>query len=280
MSTIESPGSGSSSFQTKEPRDLLLAQVHEIRVKIRDGIKEKPGMPDDIRSQLNGRARELMIEYFAQLPRYVFGRCPVCNALLEQVFDPWGLDGFWWQETSSGWCPKPSACEHFRVLTGALNLNGKPPLGGEAESHPGPEVPYVIPKALSMPTMIAVISSISMKNGYAAYPISYFSPEKPPTAALANPWTKTSCNFINPKTGRPAFTIKTDPWDFELMPWIEKGKVHWIEAGDPQNMLKSAPANQCPYVNLKGLRLQQTIKNDKCFTKPPPNKEVVNPFSD
>jgi hypothetical protein len=245
---------------------------------MREGMKAKPRMPYAVRSQLGKQAGELLQQYFARLPRQVFGRCPVCRTALEQVFDPWGLDGFWWQESLSGDCPKPSACEHFRVLTGALHLNGLPPLGGESESHPGPEVPYVIPKALVLPTMLAVISTLPMKNGYTAYPVSYFSPDKPPTAALANPWTMTSCNFTTPK-GKPAFTFVTDPWDFELRPWIEQGKVRWIEAGDPRNALKSAPENQCPYLNLKGLRLQQTIKNDRRFTKPPPNNEVMDPFS-
>lgn len=262
----------------KEARDLLLKRVQEIRVKISDGMKEKPRMSYPVRTQLSNQVNELLSQYFEQLPHYVFGRCPICNVPLENVFDPWGLDGFWWQERSSGRCPKPSACEHFRVLTGALNLNEKPPHGGEKESYPGPEVPYIIPKVLELPTMIAVISSIPMKNGYMAYPTSYFSLEKPLTLELANPWTKTSCGYTHPD-GRPVFAIMTDPWDFELKPWIEGGRIQWIEANDPKNILKSAPSNQCPYVNLKGLRLQQIIQKDKRITKPPPNNEEMDPFS-
>lgn len=279
MPTNESPSPETASRpMTTEDRDLLLARVREIRTKISDGMKEKPRMSYAVRSQLGSQIDELLKQYFAQLPRYAFGRCPFCNVLFEQVFDPWGLDGFWWQEIMSGKCPTPSACEHFRVLSGALNLNGRPLLGGDAESHPGPEVPYVIPIALELPTMVAVISSIPMKNGYTAYPISYFSLDKPPTNALANPWTKTSCNFTAPN-GKTGFTYITDPWDFELLPWVAKGKVKWIEPGDPQCILKSGPTERCPYVDLKGLRLQQEIKSDKRFTKPPPNNEVMDPFS-
>ncbi len=280
MPTNETSGSGAPTApMTKESRDLLLRRVHEIDAKIREGMKKKPQMSYSDRSQLGGQTRELLSQYFAQLPRYVFSRCPSCNVLLEQVFDPWGLDGFWWQEASSGRCPKPSACEHFRFLTGALNLNGKPPLGGEAESHPGPEVPYVIPKVLELPTMVAVISSLRLTNGYAAYPIAYFSLEKPPTAALANPWTKTSCYFTAPN-GKRGFTYMTDPWDFELLPWVAKGKVKWIEPGDPKNILKSGPDERCPYADSKGLRQQQVIMNGQRHTTPPPNNEDINPFSD
>jgi len=279
MPTNESPGSAPASGQmTKEVRDRLLADFRDNQSKFREVARAKPPPPSTVRSQLIQQKTELLSQYFAQLPRFVFGRCPVCNVPLEQVFDPWGLDGFWWQESLSGRCPVPSACEHFRVLTGALNLNGKSPLGGEAESHPGPEVPYVISKVLALPTMVAVISALPMKNGYTAYPISYFSQDKPPTSALANPWTKRSCSFTD-DTGEPAFTYKTDPWDFDLLPWVAQGKIKWIEPGDPQYNLKSGPTDRCPYVDLKGLRLRQEIKGDKRFTKPPPNNEVIDPFS-
>jgi hypothetical protein len=281
MPTIESPGSGAKSgpLATKPARDLLVANINEIHAKIREMARVKPPVPFAVRYQVVNQRDELLNQYYAQLPPAVFGRCPFCNALLEQVFDPWGLDGFWWQETLTGKCPKPSACEHFRVLTGALNLNGQPPLGGEAESYPGPEVPYVIPKVLELPTMVAVVASLAMTNGYTAYPISYFSYDQPPTPALAHPWRMTSCNYKGP-TGAPAFSYKTDPWDFDLSTWVAKGKVKWIEPGDRQNILKSAPADKCPYVDLKGLLLQQVIKNDQRFTKPPPHNEVYNPFSE
>jgi hypothetical protein len=264
---------------TKEARDLILAGVSEIQAKFREGSRASPPMPYAVRSQLIEQKRDLLDQYFEQLPRYVFGRCPICNLLLEQVFDLWGLDGFWWQEQLSGQCPKPIACEHFRVLTGALNLNDQPPVGGEVESHPGPEVPYVIPKVLELPTMVAVISSILMKNGYTAYPISYFSKDQPPTSALANPWRMTSCNFTT-VTGEPAFTYLTDPWDFELLPWVAKDKIKWIDLGDDQSILISGPADKCPYVDLKGLHQQQTIVNGNRYTKSPPNNEVYDPFSE
>jgi hypothetical protein len=278
MPSIEPSGSTSAPL-TKRARDQLLAGISEIQAKFREVARTKPQPLATIRSGLSKQKAELLLQYFVQLPRHAFGRCPVCNVLLEQAFDPWGLDGFWWQEQLSGSCPKPSACEHFRVLTGALNLNGKPPLGGEAESYPGPEVPYVIPKVLELPGMVAVISSIPMTNGYTAYPISYFSQDQPPTSALANPWTKRSCNFTD-ASGEPVFTYKTDPWDFELLPWIVKGRVKWIEPGDPQNVLKSGPAERCPFIDLKGLRLQQVIKNGQRSTKPTPHREVINPFSE
>jgi hypothetical protein len=280
METNETSGSGAAAApMTKEARDLLLASVHEIRAKIREGSRQQPKMTYEVRSPLTKQIGELLNQYFARLPRYPFGRCPVCNVLLEQVFDPWGLDGFWWQEDTNGRCPEPSGCEHFRVLTGALSLNGKPPLGGEAESHPGPDAPYVIPIILEMPTFVAVISSLPMKNGYIAYPISYFSKDEPPTPALANPWTKTSCSFTA-RNGRSGFMYKTDPWDFELLPWVRKNKVQWIEPGDSGHILKASPAEKFPYGNVPGQRRKQVIMNAKLFTQAPPHNEVIDPFSE
>ncbi len=230
----------------------MLAGISEIQAKFREVARTKPQPLATIRSGLSKQKAELLLQYFVQLPRHAFGRCPVCNVLLEQAFDPWGLDGFWWQEQLSGELPKAFRLRTFPGSDGrALNLNGKPPLGGEAESYPGPEVPYVIPKVLELPGMVAVISSIPMTNGYTAYPISYFSQDQPPTSALANPWTKRSCNFTD-ASGEPVFTYKTDPWDFELLPWIVKGRVKWIEPGDPQNVLKSGPGRKMSLYRFEG----------------------------
>ncbi len=280
MTTGSTAGGGATPGPAaKQARDGQIASVLKIRTKLRDGTKETPPMSYQDRSRLGKEMDAVLARYFAGLPRFVFGRCPVCNALLEQVFDPWGLDGFWWEEDLAGDCPAPSACKHFRVLTGALSLNGHAPLGGEADAYPGPEVPFVIPLVLEMPSMVAVISSIAMGNGYTAHPISYFSTEPPPTNALAHPWTRTSCDFTAPD-GASAFTYLTDPWDFELLPWVAKGKVQWIKPGDRQNALRSGVGEPFPYANLPGLREQQKIWQDRRTTTPPPNGEEIDPFNE
>jgi hypothetical protein len=59
------------------------------------------------------------------------------------------------------------------VLRGAVNFNNLRPVAGRIEVWPGPEVPYVIPRLLEMPGMLAVISHIGMDTGYTVYPIAY-----------------------------------------------------------------------------------------------------------
>src|SRR5579859_352035 len=99
MPTNEPSGPGSSPApMTKEARDLLVRSVNEVQAKIFEVARTRPPLPFAVRSELIKQKDELLNQYFAQLLRYAFGRCPFCNTLLEQVFDPWGLDGFWWQE--------------------------------------------------------------------------------------------------------------------------------------------------------------------------------------
>ncbi|MBS8122273.1 hypothetical protein [Candidatus Vampirococcus lugosii] len=76
---------------------------------------------------------------------------------------------------------KPSK---FRLLRGALNFNNLKPKGGRHKALLGPEVPYVIPRILKLPTMIMVISQITLDG----YLLSYFSDEKPKPGQLTSPW--------------------------------------------------------------------------------------------
>jgi hypothetical protein len=174
---------------------------------------------------------------------------------------------------------KPSGCEHFRVLTGALNLRGSDPKGGKAEAHVGPDVPYVIPAVLNLNSMVAVISSIEMVNNMISYPTAYFSTELPGPGTLTATWRYTSYSF---KTvdGKSAWTIKNDPWDFDLAPWIARRKVYWIMPDDPDMQLVEPGMGKCPFVNLPGERLPQVIDGDELYLKNLPDPEdEPDPFS-
>ena len=273
-----SPTSIPGPLSTEE-RTRLLRTINEIALQIRDGARERPRMPPLVRAQLLEKQQAFLDQYYQRLPIFTLSRCPVCNEPLTSTFDPWGLDGFWWQESLSGRRPDPRGCSHFRVLTGALNLNDLPPRGGEAEAYPGPEVPYVIPKVLELPTMVAVIHQVNMKNGYTAFPIAYFSAEKPASLLLANPWTRRSCSYRTPD-GRSGFAYKTDPWDFELRPWLDQNKLRWLEPGDPECRLSQRHHLEFPFADLKGRRLQQTIVDERVLTAPPPHGEKIDPFTD
>src|SRR5882672_12196132 len=109
---------------TPTERRALIRKVYEIEDLIREGNLLKPRLPYKAVQELKARRDSLLKTYFDRLPVFVMGRCPVCQKALEHSFDPWGVDGFWWQEKMTGPRSAPKGCEHFQVLTGALSLDG------------------------------------------------------------------------------------------------------------------------------------------------------------
>jgi hypothetical protein len=111
---------------------------------------------------------QLKAAYFEGLPRLVMSCCPFDGKPLVRTFDPIGFDGLWWEPDVSP--EELPTCPHFCVLGGAVNYQGLPPRAGNVEIIPGPEIPFVYPRLLALPTVVAVISSLPMENGYLAYP--------------------------------------------------------------------------------------------------------------
>ncbi|NJO18747.1 MAG: hypothetical protein HC877_24410 [Thioploca sp.] len=139
-----------------------------------------------------------------------------------------------------------------------MNLNGLPPQGGKEDARPGPEVPYVVARLLnSHPTRVAVISTVAMFNGYTAYPIAYFSQEEP-----------LNFNAFNASWGRETYDVPggwtdkvDDVFDYDLLPWVERGKIKWIEPGDETHTLSQS--QRFPYANLPGRRKSMIIWDNK-----------------
>jgi hypothetical protein len=258
---------------TRQLRDELLEDYRNLHALWRAGGDPSAGLDaDDVKAQRDARR----LEYFKGLPEVAMSRCPYCDAPLTSQFDPWGLDGFWWQERELGAARSPKACGHFQLLTGALSLRDQPPKGGEFPAHPGPDVPYVVPEILQQDTAVAVIASLEMHNGYLAYAIAYFSLDDLGAAALSPTWRRTTCSFIAPD-GSSAWTPRVAPWDFDLAPWIGRGKLRWIAPSDTAMQLIDSGA--CPYLNLPGQRMNQVVKGDRLRLVAPPSGDVPEPFS-
>lgn len=159
-------------------------------------------------------------------------RCPFSGKPLVRAFDPWGIDGFWWQRDKIRNADEPPPPRHFLLLQGAVSLNGLPPKGGRHEALVGPEVPFVIPRILSREGVVAVISSITMANGYTAFPVAYYSMTQPEPGCLTQGWREDSYSYVD-ADGRPAWRIDAQPWDFDLRHWVQSGRVTWINQNDP-----------------------------------------------
>lgn len=261
---------------TKDERDKLILDHEATYERWIKGIKDGSLKPDEA-DELKREVRRLKAAYFAGLPRMMLSRCPLTSTPLVKAFDPWGVDGYWWQEDESAPCQEPPAPPTFAVLTGALHLNGRPAKGGPRKpAHVGPDAPFVIPKLLERPAMTAVVSGFSMLNGYRAFTVAYFAKEKPAPGTLTQTWTRTSYNWKD-ANGNPSFSYPTHPWDFELRSWIERGKLFWTAPDDSTLKLQSDAAS-CPYLSLQGIRQRQIIQADKLRTEPPPNGEEIDPF--
>jgi hypothetical protein len=263
---------------THAERDKLILDYETTHTRWIKGIKDG-SLNSHESDELKREVKRIKTAYFAGLPRMTLSRCPFTSTPLVKAFDPWGVDGYWWQEDEAAAFEEPPAPPNFAVLTGAVNLNGRPPKGGPRKpAHVGPDAPFVIPRVLELPTMVAVVSGFTMANGYRAFPVAYFSKERPAPGTLTQSWTRTSYNWRDAK-GNPAFSYPTHPWDFDLRPWIDRGKVMWTVPDDKDLKLQKDAAS-CPYLNLQGSHQRQIILGNTLRTEPPPQGEEINPFGD
>lgn len=264
---------------SRQERDALIAQ-HAALFEEYEDVVDADDVDTDRAGELRQEMSALETLYFDRLPRPQLSRCPFCAEPFHHSFDPWGVNGFWWQEEAGEPEDEPPTCSHFGVLQGALDLKGKPPMGGVAfEAFVGPGVPFVIPRVLTQDGVVAVISSLPMATGYRAYPIVYFARDPLPPGSFTNPWTRTSYSFAT-AAGGFGWRVDTDPWDFDLTRWVDEERVMWIEPGDEQMFVHARRDGRCPYVDLEGIREQQYISGDTLSTRPPPAGEEVDPFSE
>lgn len=264
---------------TKTQRDELMRAykaAEQALIDAYNALEEDDDLDDPLEPYKRER-RRLQQAYWDGLPRMPLSACPFCAEILRRAFDPWGIDGYFWQEDMHLEGVDPPACPHFAVLVGAVNLNGLPPQGGPDTAYLGPEVPFVIPRVLSLPGMIAVVSTVPLENGYTTFPIAYFTDVTPDPFDLTHPWTRTTLG--GRRNGEPFWTIKNDPWDFELDAWVQSGKLRWIAPGDPAFRVMSAPS-PCPYIGLSGLRKPIVIEegNTMRALTPPDGRPVGDPF--
>jgi hypothetical protein len=203
----------------------------------------------------------LEAEYLRRLPRPALSCCPVCAQPLHRSFDPFGLDGLWWR--SDAHPDEPQPCPHFCLLLGAVDLAAAKP-AADFDVHPGPGAPFVVPRILSMPDMVAVVSEIALADGAKAYPIAYFAPRRPPVQLLTASWPRT--NFVYQtqlavqawrRADEPPTGLAPDTRDFDLAPWIARGQLRWCAPGSDRTRLATSPT--CPFVDLPGVQHAQLI---------------------
>ena len=269
---------------TRRERDALLQkyrQAYDAYNRAMDDAEDDDDSDDDDSDaeRLAERYRvaftEARDEYFARLPRIVMSVCPFCDKPLVRSFDPYGLDGLWWDEDAVA--RELPTCPHFCVIRGALNFGASKPLAGNFQVRPGPEVPYVIPRLLDFPGMLAVVSQVRMENGYVVYPIAYFAERRPVPEELAANWPRKIYTYTT-QLGETGWKADNDIWDFDLLPWLQSGKLRWTAPDSGNDALSTDAPDQCPYLNLKGERQRMVVQGSRFWTAGLPDGEAVQPI--
>jgi hypothetical protein len=203
-------------------------------------------------------------EYFRGLPRLVMAPCPLCEKPLYRSFDALGVDGLWWRSDATPEEPQP--CPHFCVLLGAVSLGEHRPRPA-FDVRPGPGAPFVMPRLLGLPGMVAVVSAIPMVDDAIAYPVAYFAPRRPPVQSLTASWARTNFVYTTQlgehawrRADEPAGAPGDDIWDFDLERWLESDQLRWCDPRGDRTSLSGAPASAFPFVGLPGSRAPQVIR--------------------
>ena len=223
--------------------------------------------------------QRLLDRYEKGLPRVAISRCPHCGEVLDYVLDVGGLDGMWWNDAGLVETPPPDE-PHHKVVLGAIDFHGRQPSETEdnGDVMAGPPVPFVVPDLLALPGMIVVVSQLELVRDDTAYVMAYFSRARIDPVRLHQPWARKNMSIPGGPGRDWTWATSNDTWDFELQPWIDAGKLVWIEPGDRDLVVRTAGA--CPYVGLPGERERQVIMGGEVVLTGLPTGEMICPFGD
>ena len=197
-------------------------------------------------------------QYVAALPIVPLSRSPLTGEVLEYVIDTVGLDGLWWNR-SQPLRPLQQLPADFIGLVGALQF-GSPIEKTPFEVQPGPEDPYVVPRLLALPGVCAVLSQVQI-GVHTGYAVAYFAEHPDQVAKRINTWGTDFYEVVDSQ-GRLTWSCDGDvvalDRDFDLKPWIEAGKLLWVQPGDTSLTLRS-DTQACPFLALKGSHMDSTL---------------------
>ncbi len=262
----------------KDQRDALVARGADLWARMYpQGGGDRPPQGEFLR--MREAYYQVLAEYADRLPRVPMGVNPFSGDVLLRTFDPFGFDGWWWHVDLVVELEEPRAGSEFQVLLGAVTLNRPAPteVGGDAV-RPGPDVPFVVPALMELPGMQAVISRIEMPTGDVAWPISYWSDREIPPNLLHQPWCREMWWFQDPESGKSAWSIANDVWDFDLKPWVERGKLAWADVTADEPALSRDLAEAV--FSLEGQRRPQAFADGEREFLEPPDGERVVPFGE
>ena len=107
----------------------------------------------------------------------------------------------------------------------------------------GPEVPYVIARILEMDSMVCVVSRTKISDNDDLFAMVYFSALEVERLDLTMSWD-------NENTG--SWSHDSDRWDFDLKPWVEKGKLRYCVPGEEPLRLGDTDVASFPFLEEPG----------------------------
>lgn len=206
---------------------------------------------------------DLEIAYANALPLPGLARCPFTDEVLYHAIDAAGLDGMWWEYHAATRLFAGRVPSTFFSLQGAMQLEA-PVEDTPFLVKPGPGVPFVLPRLMEDPGVRAVVSSLAVGR-HQAFPIVYFKESDTPLER-PNEWGRNRYELI--EDGNYAWGERfedPDGYDYELEPWIGRGKLSWIAPGDDTLALRST-VDDCPYLRLTGPRTPQHLQDGRVWT--------------
>lgn len=198
-------------------------------------------------------------EYLSLLPNVLLSRSPLTKELYSLSIDDFGLDGPWW-DAERPIRGTEDEIQGFFALTGSVNILGEIP-NVPFSLKPGPAVPWVCSRILQDERISAVMSHMKIGE-YDAYITVYYTNDTSIDIERINTWGTDV--YIAEDADGYAVTGSTfdleEEYDFDISPWIKKGKLKWIAVDDAELILRDT-VEDCPYINIEGYRYPVLIEN-------------------
>ena len=210
------------------------------------------------------RISEICERYAAGLPRPALSRCPFTGELTWHSLDTFGIDGLWWNSEAAV-RPDEDLPATWFAMTGAVDLRAGAP-STEFVVRPGPDAPWVVPRILALPGLRAVVSQVDVGPSR-AWAITYFAQTPLDDVERIDDWGRDE--HAVPVEGSAAgwdhVADVAEDFDFDLAPWIRRGRVLWIAPGDKTLTLRST-ADDCPFVGIAGRHVPVFVRRGRVMT--------------
>lgn len=197
--------------------------------------------------------------YLAQLPRRAVSRCPFTAAEVAITIDDGGLDGPWWRHDMPLRADDATPSTLVGIM-GAMRLV-LPVERAAFLAIPGPEAPFLLPRLLDEPSVIAVVSTVPV-GAHTGYAIAYFAPAPVP---LDPPAAWGASTAARADGGWSEADDDDETYDYDLAPWIASGRLRWIAPGDAALTVREG-AEGCPYLGIEGARQVQCVQDGEVWS--------------